>query len=548
MRSLTRSSNSPILTFAQARSGQTYASIGGLHLNSPYDPKHEAERFAAEKTGERPPAAVLILGDTLPYLREAIRERHPAVEIISIYYHDGFHTTDGARAKGSSLPRHCWSPGHPNSLQSYLRTVLSQLDVTGLVVLEWPPSAAAFPHLAAEASTAAAQIVRETVAEVTTEAAFSRTWLHNLFTNFLLLDSWFSLRSHHHPVAIAASGPSLSRAMPLLSSVRSKLHLIALPSSLEAIDNAGMSPDLVVSVDGGYWAQHHLRTLDDGSMTPVAMPLIAARGIWRRTTSPVLLSAGSFIENALFERSAIAPSGILATGTVAATAYELSALLTDGPIIFAGLDLCNEGLREHVRPHTFDTYLELLATRTTPLPTILADRLFKGDTRSRATGWSASRALETYADWFRSTGTGRSTYRLLPSEVRLDGFRELDADGLVALLKDAPSAVPLHLETKTHPPAIERRRIVSTLIASWEEQLQQVGRALAATRRPAPLASTTDAETHDAELLRSLDPAGYLRYRRALHRELDSSSAERANELLANVEDAVATLRRRYLS
>lgn len=547
MRSSTRSSNDGLVKFAPARSGQTYAFIGAVHLNSPYDPKREAERLVAEETRGVPPAVVVILGDTLPYLREALREKYPAAKIISVYYHGALRAAAATLFPEISPPHHYWSPEHPSSLQSYLRTELPQLDIAALLVIEWPPSATAFPELASEASAAVTQVVRETAAEFTTVAAFSRTWLHNLFANFLLLDSWSSLRPHHHPVVIAASGPSLSRALPLLSDLRSKLYLVALPSSLAALRSAEVRPDLVVSVDGGYWAQQHLGALAGGPPAPLAMPLTGARGAWRLARPTVLLSAGSYIEQALFALSGIVPFGVVTTGTVAASAYEIAALLSDGPIIFAGLDLCNEGLSEHVHPHSFDTLFELLATRTTPVPTVLADRLFLGGARNWAVSGSGSPALMTYAGWFRSTRPGRSVYRLLPSSVALAGFRELDAGRFVELLHDTPKAGETgHPVAIPFPVAAERRRILALLLANWEERLESVNRTMTAGSS-SPFAPGADAETADTELLRSLDPRVYQRYRRASRGEPAEPASEVAEELTENARSAVAALRRRFL-
>ena len=475
-RSSIQSSSSQGLRIESSRSGGSYSSYSGIHLNSAYDPAKEARRFVEQQNPQRIPSHCLILGDTLPYLRTALSVRFPQARLLSLYYHDQFpailsHSDTAARLD------HAWWPSQERGLESYLARELSGVDITAILVIEWPPAARAFVEVSRTVRERVRQFLRAAAADSVTVTAFQRAWNDNLFANYLRIDHWYTLRPHHSPTLIAASGPSLERALPLIERYRSSLYLVALPSSLSALRNRGIAPDLVVTVDAGYWARTHFETNTVKDL-PVAMPLTGARGVWNQSASPVLLSSGSFIEQELNRLSGVSPHPVRNTGTVSATALELAHQLTDAPVIFAGLDLSYDGLSDHVRPHTFDAVLELQSFRLRPLPSVAFERLFRNGLHRRSDGSSITPAMDSYADWFKSLSPTGRTYRLFPSSTELPGVQTLGPDGLISLLssttigESAAGLLPLRL-----PPIHSRRRMLDNMLNRWEESLLSAKRA-----------------------------------------------------------------------
>lgn len=540
MRLSTQSLNTDAVVLSTSRAGSRYASYAGLHLNSPYDPVREATRFLDSHAGSPTTSTFLILGDTLPYLRGELQRRFPTAAVVSIYFHRDFPFVMGEGA-GRLDRRDYWSPAGREGLRDYLVRRLSPGDLEGISVLQWPPAMRAFPALAEQAARLVEQIVREGTAERVTSTAFARAWTHNLFTNYLSIDRWHLLAPHSKPVLIAASGPSLARAMPAIRRHRHRLVLLALPSSLEALAAADLTPDLLVTVDAGYWAQLHLRALDPRAATPVALPLIASRGVWRSSARPVVLSAGSFVERELFRRARLAPFEILATATVGATALELASRWTDGPLVVAGLDLCYDRLEEHVRPHSFDTHFEATATRLTTHLAVVAGRLLRLGLSRPSGSPAVTPALKTYADWFRGwNGSGR-VYRLFPSSVPIEGFTSLH--DLTALLAgssvDSPPPAPLPAPT---PPLAERRETLSLLLDSWNSALESTARRGAVT---ASQGIATDDPT-PFELLDTLAPRACLRYRQGLRTDPHRAPVL-LDELIEEARGEIGDMRRRFL-
>jgi hypothetical protein len=479
----------------------------------------------------------LILGDTLPYLRDELSQRFPGARTLSVYFHPGL--PDHVRSCFKEPPPgHSWSPTSESDLRTFLRSELSEREIHGLLILEWPPSARAFPLQARDAARAVEQTVREIAGGVVTAAAFSRLWLDNLFANFLSAQTWYRLKPHHQPIVIAASGPSLRKAFPLISENRNKVYLIALPSSLQALAAHGLVPDLVITVDPGYWAQGHLHPLVRLQDTPVAMPLVAARGIWRYRTRAVLISSASFIEQELFRTSGISPLEISDTGTVAATAYRLSLQITDGPVVFAGLDLAHNGLAEHVHPHPFDTVFELRTNRISPLPSILFERFIGAGVTKHPEGVVESPALKTYAGWFRAEAVEGRTYRLFPSKVDLPKCTPLDEADLRRMTAGAPASREGEGSLRMDlPPPSQRKALVTSLLDEWTRCLRD---------------EPPGAARRHALLIESLAPRAYLRFSRSRAGTPSADAADTPDleeaTLLRAATNELSRLRRRFLS
>lgn len=470
MRSSIRSSSSRGLQIGSSRSGDPFASYSGLQLNSAYDPAREARRFVAQQNPERIPSLCLILGDTLPYLRTALSERFPNTRLLSLYYHDQFPAVLASSFASGHLDRGWW-PSRGADLETFLADELAGVDLTGILVLEWPPAARAFEDTARAVRDGVREYLRASAADRVTVAAFQRAWVDNLFANYLRVDRWYTLLPHRRTTLIAASGPSLERALPLIERYRQSLFLVSLPSSLSALYNRGMKPDVVVTVDAGYWARTHFESVSLQEVA-VAMPLTASRGLWSQSASPVLLSTGSFLERELLQLAGISPHSIRDTGTVSATALELAHQLTDSPVIFAGLDLSYDGLSEHVRPHTFDTVLELQSRRLRPLPSVAFRRLHRIGLHRRPDGSSVTPAMSSYAEWFKRLSPPGQTYRLFPSRTALDGVSPVEPENLASLLSpQTQRETSAELRPLGLPPLRSRALQLEKMLDRWEKML-----------------------------------------------------------------------------
>jgi hypothetical protein len=438
-------------------------------LHSGRDPAAEARRFLAASAGERP-SSIVFLGPCRSYLVEAARSLFPASPLISIQYDASFKGLEVAAADRS------WYPDSGPDAESFLLSVLGPEDVEGLCVLEWPPARKAFPDAALSCSEGVRRALLSLNGTANALAAFGGAFLYNPVRNLTSTPIRFALsRRGSCPVVIAASGPSLEDALPLLRSNRGGVYLAALSSALPALANGGILPDLCFTADSGFWAMSHLRP-EWSSGLPFAMGLDARFPTARFSTSPVLfLESGRPYESALIgESRALSGVPALTTATVAAAALEASLRLSSGPVILAGLDLSSKDLLSHARPNAFDPLLYAASGRLRPSLSIAMDR--ESASRRTAGGRRISAQFETYASYMaRAAGREGRVRRYAPGAPPLRGLRDSGEGELAALIENSQGALPL-LEGLSpgdsgNPSAVDRARsIIAAAIGSFSSE------------------------------------------------------------------------------
>ncbi len=456
-----------MLELKVARSGLQTAIIRGRWLHSAYDPVREAERFATESLAGCP-SCVIVLGSGLGYLLEALSKRLPRVALLAFYY-----TEEVARLRSHAYP--AWYPTCGTSAADFLRAHLSELDVEGLKVLEWPPSALIFPQVSLQTQTHVRQVVAELAGSLRTTIAVGKRWLRNVLANFLWIDNVVSGRPFvgGAPLVIAASGPSLNRSAQIIQRYRDSLTLWAVPSAVPTLREMGIRPDLVVLTDPGYYALYHLPFCESEHL-PVAMPLSAARGVWRGSTQVYLFCQPLFCETEILARACVRVPKIASHGTVAGSALELARHLgVATPVVFCGLDMCYRDIIAHARPNAFDSLLYRSSTRLDPHYHRVFQRAQEFAPHRRGPCIRTSGPLETYAGWFSSLRrAGTPVYRLLPSRVQLSGLTALDEPAFVDLLRGR--AAKISLTSAAYPRYQKRKRLVCDLLESWREQVNTV--------------------------------------------------------------------------
>ena len=481
-----------------AKSGAPSLRIDGIALHSPYDPAREAERFVMESIGGEAPSTIVVLGECLGYVAASAKTHAPHARVIRVIY-----SQEVFRA-GQGDSGVAWSPGGELGLLEFLRRQIGELDLEGLRIIEWPPSARLFPSQSRSANQAVRQVVQELNGSFVTTLAAGRRWIRNGIANFLALESTLvgELCVPERPVILAASGPTLEKAIPLIARVRQLVDLWALPSSCLALHHAGLSPDLIVVTDPGFYAMHHLQFTV--ARCPLAMPLSAARGSWclpraagaHGGASAFLLGQPGFFEHALLKSLGVSAPLMAPHGTVAATALDLALLSTRAPIIFAGLDMCSRDLAMHARPNAFDLLLHLASDRRSPHHSLAFQRSarLRLEKVAGTDGARASPSLRTYAGWLAESVPAMSgrIFRLLRSPIHIDGMKELNADSLESLLGHGTGAAggPRLREHPHFPRRDQRRRILTDLLSGWVDELETARTTAAGPAGPAALGRT----------------------------------------------------------
>ena len=242
------------------------------------------------------------------------------------------------------------------------------------------------------------------------------------------------------PVFLAAAGPTLDNAGPLLDEIYKRCLIVAVDTSLRFLLGRGIEPDFVVSVDPQYWNFRHLdRT------SALKTHLVAESAVYppvlRHSFGGVFL-CGSFFPLGRFLEDRLDPKGDLgAGGSVATSAWDFIRILGAGRVWIAGLDLSFPELKTHFRGALFEEKSHAESCRFAPAETWNFRALRGGQpfwAKSRDGGKVLTdKRLSLYASWFENRF---SRFPALKNFCLNDGGLELK--GLESGLIDELLALP----------------------------------------------------------------------------------------------------------
>lgn len=403
-----------------AKSGFPTARCNGILLHSLYDPMREAEEYLRSLNLPSRMKTILVLGSGLGYLEHCLSSLYPEARVLSIQFSTFF---EGKEIH--SLPSFfCFYPGSNRSVEDFLYERIEGPDFQELQIITWKPSYQAYPHLAQSLSEQVLQALREMGRSLQTTFVFGRRWILNSIKNFLFHPPVQRFCTIPHPICIAASGPSLALNLPYLRQYRNRFILWALPSSLLALREHDIWPDLTLMTDAGNYATHllHFYLRNRQRKEPflsLAFPLTAAFFSPHPSVKPIWFSQGTGIEKLFLPHLPFPLEDVPPHGTVAGTALELALKITTGPVVFVGLDLSIEGFWEHVRPHPFEKIFEVQVSRLQGSETPFLRRVLGQYPEKLDKSKRTSPVLQTYAGWFRkySHRWENRVFRISPSPV-----------------------------------------------------------------------------------------------------------------------------------
>ena len=538
-----------MLRVEPSRAGDPTATLGTHALLSRYAPRREATRFVGARFEGRRPVVVVILGEVLGYLTEAVKTLNPDAAVIAVYY-------DTRLLQHSVFrPDRLWHPGAAEPLERFLDRNLPEDRIGNLEIIEWAPAAGAFGGTAARVREQLRRSVRRLSAGLLTASYFGRRWFRNAFVNYLVLSRYAELEVQAVNVVIAASGPSLPECLPQLRAVRREVLVWALPSAVPALHAHGISPDLVVFTDGGVYASEHLGALRRVS-PPLAMPLTAGRGVWRGAAPVVPFNQGGIVEDTICGLTGAPVRRVAPNGTVAGSAFELALQFRPEAVVFLGLDLCSRDVALHARPHAFEHYHERVATRLRPYLTTQ----FEAAEPLERIGYRARRspALETYADWFaeRLRDCEVAAYRVRPSPVQISGILESPE----ITLQPSDRTPIQRLRVRSAPQLAERKRRarhVIALLAESARKLPKLAGELSAEAQRRSYHGQSNASTgapprsvraeHRAQIDQAVALARYLTpqlFRDALAAENEEGCRRNLGEMREQIEQELERVRR----
>jgi hypothetical protein len=376
---------------ASTGSGFPTAYVGEQALHSRYNPPSEAEKYINSLHFREGVRFFILLEPGLGYTVEFLRKKFPGAVLLILHVSDFL-----AAHKNYSETCPAWSPGSGKTLLRFLEDHIPDTEAASIAMVEWRPSRTAFGRAYLRLFAETVEYIKRADANKRTTEAFGKRWFKNAFKNLALLKKAPRYRPFAAPLVVAGAGPSLEEVIPCLAERKKKspLFILAVSSSAPALLASDLTPDLILSSDGGNWALLHLYEALRKPPLPGAVfaaSLTAALPSQFAALPWLPISDGSLWQNTLLRSMGLPFASLPQRGTVTATALDLAFRLGRGPIYIAGTDLTSRDLLTHARPHSFERLLRETATRLDPA----YSRSF-----FRASAAASSDSHGIYARWF----------------------------------------------------------------------------------------------------------------------------------------------------
>ncbi len=347
-----------------------------------------------------------------------------------------------------------------------------------------------------------------------TDAFFGRLWVRNLLANLGEVAAGIETvppPALTGPVVVAGAGESLESVLPWLRAFRERFYLFAVDTALPPLFQAGLIPDLVLTVEAqwaniqdfvplGHAGTLHLWADLSGSPAPLRLALCARRSLFLSRFSPCRI-----IEE--IEEQQLADTFIPPLGSVGVSATYLARRITTGAVLLAGLDFSYQA----GKPHARGTASHLAYLRS--IGRLSPDLLYEASTRRhklspssiRRPGFVTDSVLLSYAhDLIAIIRDDPRVFVLGDCGMDLEVPRiagKIELDGLLA-------GTDADVKSDDRPdPRIKRRHSAAEFLREQERRLASLREAIISYLN---LPESTDHVPAWAQLRKGLEQSDYL--------------------------------------
>lgn len=323
-----------------AKSGVPTLKVGNRYTHSKYDPIKESKQIA--KNNYQPHHLHILYGYGLGYVAEELVKEFKFNEPLLII--DPLLDSEEITMSSLNYERlyqvksndYVRISGYLSNLGSYNNkmTVIIQNNYTELFT----------ENLIKILSLVKDSQIRE-IYNVNTINLFAIQWQLNSFMNMRNIVNDKSLEElflkYTEPVVIASGGPSLVKQLELIKEYRNKMILICAGTTINTLLKYGVTPDYVVSIDGGEINYSHYTDVKDVETkllyTPTNHRKIRDNF---KNTGYVFIPGGLSTLKKYYEYNTKKNLPIiLGGGSVAHYAFTIAKKITTGPIALIGQDL-----------------------------------------------------------------------------------------------------------------------------------------------------------------------------------------------------------------
>ena len=414
-----------MITFATAKNGDKTCIKDSFPLHSSYNPQKEAERFVSALEVQFEPFWIILTEPALSYAAPFLRQRFPRTKLCAIRFCHNFSEYDKLWDKIFYLDS--------GELKDQLFNFFGEESAGSLFFASWKPSENAFKDIYLSVWENIKAYITLSRDVLGTRIYFNKRWNKNALKFAFYLKNAFNFEAKiEKPVVIAASGPSLEKIIPYLKVHRDRFFLLAVSSAARPLIEQKVLPDTVISTDGGWYAQEHLKQFNfyDIPLFLSSESYLSNKMLQSDTIMP--LSYKDSIEALLLEKTGIKAFKAERNGTVSGTAVELALQLTNEDIFFCGLDLCSSSGFQHMQPNELELDKAAFDMRLNQLETRIAPGSFENTSLSIYRNWFSSRP-ESFAKRIK-----RVYHSASPLKYKLGKIEDIDEKSFDKLIKEYP--------------------------------------------------------------------------------------------------------------
>lgn len=426
-----------------------------FRLHSKYNPQKEADNFASTVQGS--PLFIVVTEPGESYLATSFRKKFPCAKIFAIRY-----TTD-LFLETDVLFDAVWR-GSPQGIPFFLINHIPDEYFSKTVFLSWLPSDNVWQDKAKMVWNEIKSASKIFLSIIQTRTFFGIAWLKNIFRNLIFSKkiNTVNFTDEDSLSFFLTSGTSLETFIKddQIKDILNHSFTLSASSSFSSLVYHGVKPSLTIATDGGFWAEPHLKQLQDSLLL---FPLEARIPYNVLEKVPLaFMSYNSQFENYFFNTLHIPYLNAKRNGTVSGTAIEFLLENRRGSIYISGLDLSFSHNFTHARPNENMKTNLICENRINPATSILARSQF------------SQSSLSTYASWFSSMNDKKKSrlYRIGNEGIEIEGLKRIGKKEIISFIS-AKKSVDFVSIKEVKVSDEKRIKVISSFFDKIEDMLNQ---------------------------------------------------------------------------
>lgn len=327
-----------------AKSGVLTMKMNDFYIHSKYDPIKEAEKFIDKnyKVGK----TIILYGYGLGYIVESFKVARKLQEKIIVI--DPFQKIE----KKNEHNIYYLDSERNTELTNHLNAILNDNDTGNIEIICSPNYRNIDEKKYAEIYEMISNVLKSKIINFNTIQSMAWPWYENFLDNmkYTFYDETITSLFNRYtcPVIVVAGGPSLTKQLPLLKSIKGKCIILCAGSTIQTLLKHHIEPDYIVNIDGGQKNLLHFEPLQNSTINYI-YGLQSTKGIRENFKgnsfyfSPISDPlSNTFIKNYM-------PSIRKIEGGVSVASYTLAiaSYISSGPIALIGQDLAYTNNSSH---------------------------------------------------------------------------------------------------------------------------------------------------------------------------------------------------------